>query len=161
MANIKHILVLLLVATTSLLQAQLIGHAANVYEEKNAPLSDDDRIHKHVDLVPLFGDCYKPKTFTLEQQFCSHEKIKAFIKNNLQYPAAAKAAGVSGKVTVWAVIEMDGSVSEVRIRESDAKQLEEEAVRLVKSMPKWQPAKLKEKTVRAFHEMIIDFQLSE
>lgn len=90
-------------------------------------------------------------------QFCTFEKIKTFVKENLQYPAAAKAGGIEGKVKVWVVVERDGAVSEVRIKASDHEVLEAEAIRLVKAMPRWVPAKLKQKTVRSFKEITIDF----
>ncbi|HHM21490.1 MAG TPA: energy transducer TonB [Bacteroidetes bacterium] len=156
----KFFIALLIAFVPLFLQAQQTGYAAVAYDE-DAPEDTDDRIHLFVDWVPLFSGCNQSQMHTLEQQFCSNEKIKAFIEDNLRYPEEAKAAGISGKVTVWAVIEKNGMVSSVRIRKSDAKELEAEAVRLIRSMPAWTPARLKEKTVRAFKEITIDFKLPQ
>ncbi len=158
--NMKFLLSLLLAVFPLILPAQLTGYAAVSYEEEPATATDE-RIHLHVDLVPLFSGCDQPQMFTLEQQFCSHEKIESFIQENLQYPEAAKAAGIAGKVKLRAIVEADGLVSGVRIVKSDVPELEAEAIRLVMSMPPWTPAKLKEKTVRAFKEIIIPFELPQ
>ena len=156
--NFKLLLSLLIFLSPSVLSAQVIDYAAVSYDE-NAPEDTDARIHKHVDLVALYEGCDQSKTQTMMNQFCTFEKIKAFVQENIQYPAAAKAAGIGGKVKVWAVVETDGTVNEVRIKESDAEVLEAEAIRLVKAMPRWVPGKLKQKTVRSFKEITISFEL--
>ena len=145
-------------STPFFLQAQQTGYATVAYEDE-VPEDTDNRIHKFVDIVPLFKGCDESGKHTLEKQFCSGEKTKAFIKENLRYPTAAVAAGISGKVTLHAIIEKNGTVSGARIIKPDAKELEEEAIRLVKSMPEWTPGKLKQKTVRAFKKMTIEFAL--
>ena len=155
--NVKSPLILLYLLMPLFALAQLTGYAAIEYDE-DAPAAPDARIHLHVDKVPLFQGCKQPNTFTLEEQFCSIEKIKSFIAENLQYPDAAKAAGITGKVTLRAIIEIDGTVSGARIMKSDAIELEEEAIRVVTSMPKFTPAALKEQTVRAFKEITVEFK---
>ena len=159
MYTMKLLCVLVCLAVPFFSTAQLTGYASVAYEEE-APAATDARIHLHVDKVPLFQGCKQENVFTLEEQFCSIEKIQSFIRENVRYPVEAKALGISGKVTVRAVVEIDGSINEVRIMKSDARELEAEAIRVVRSMPKFTPATLKEHTVRAFQEMEVTF-LSE
>jgi len=86
--------------------------------------------------------------------------IELFTKN-IRYPKAARKAQVEGRVTVEVVVEKDGSLSNVRVvrgREI-SHGLPEEAVRVVKSMPKWQPAINFGKVVRSYYTMPVDFKL--
>ncbi len=156
--NFRFLFLFVLVALPLMMQAQLTGYAAVAYDEET-PNSADERIHLHVDLLALYSGCNQSQMHTLEKQLCTGEKVKYFIEDNMQYPAAAKAAGISGKVVLRAIIEKDGTVSGARVMESDAEELEAEAVRLVTSMPKWTPGKLKEQTVRSFRKITVNFEL--
>lgn len=142
------------------LNAQQIGYTDTSYK-KNTSANTDGKIHLHVDYKPLFEGCNETNMFSLEKQICTHEKIKSFIQENLQYPEAARTSGISGKVKIWLVVELDGSISEARVKASDAKELEEEAIRVASSLPSLIPAKLKEETVRAFHEIMVEFKLTD
>ena len=156
--NFRFLFLFLIMVTPFVVQAQLAGYAAEAYEEETAKATDN-RIHLFVDLMAIYQGCNQAQMHTIEKQLCTNEKVKYFIEDNMQYPVAAKAAGISGKVELRAVIEMDGTVSEARIMESDAEELEAEAIRLVKAMPKWTPGKLKEKTVRSFKKITVNFEL--
>lgn len=63
-----------------------------------------------------------------------------FITTNMQYPAASKANGVEGIVTVVVTINADGSVGPMKIQRVIDPDLEKEAMRIIKKMPKWTPA---------------------
>ena len=62
------------------------------------------------------------------------------ISENLQYPAMAKENGVEGIVNVAFTVKSDGSIGSIKIVRMIDPDLEQEAIRLVKSMPKWTPA---------------------
>ena len=62
-----------------------------------------------------------------------------YIKKNLRYPQEAKKKGIQGRVIVRFIIETDGSISDVKVVKSVDSLLNNEAVRIVKSMPKWKP----------------------
>lgn len=66
--------------------------------------------------------------------------MQTYLTTNLVYPAAAKANGVEGMVTVSAQINADGSLGTLKIVRMVDPDLEQEAIRLVKKMPKWTPA---------------------
>lgn len=82
-----------------------------------------------------------------------------WLSGQIQYPAEWMEQGVQGRVLVSLVIGKDGSVEEVNAIRSPHKALSEEAKRVVKSMPKWEPAKIGGKVVRSRFIMPIMFKL--
>ncbi len=75
------------------------------------------------------------------------------------YPADAAKANIEGLVTVSFIVEKDGSISNVKILKGVHPLLDEEAVRLTKSMPKWIPGKANGKAARAYFTQPINFVL--
>ena len=82
-----------------------------------------------------------------------------FIANNIQYPIVAEENGVQGRVLVSFVIKKDGSLSNVRVVKSVDPALDKEAVRLIKSMPKWSPGKEKGQFVNVKFTVPVTFRL--
>ena len=64
-----------------------------------------------------------------------------YIKDNLQYPADAKAEEVEGRVVIQFKVEVDGSIGAVKVVRGRHPSLDKEAVRIVKSLPNFIPAK--------------------
>lgn len=90
-----------------------------------------------------------------------HEKMNAFIKKNLKYPATEKKAGIQGTVKVGFAVAVDGSFTNVMILESvpNAPGLEKEALRIVSIMPKWEPGMKNNKVVKMDYTLPIKFTL--
>jgi protein TonB len=65
--------------------------------------------------------------------------LEKFLHMNLQFPAAAKSAKVSGKVYIQFVVRRDGQITDVDILKGLGFGCDEEAIRLVKAMPNWIP----------------------
>lgn len=82
-----------------------------------------------------------------------------YVQNNLQYPQLAKKNKISGRVFVQFVIEPDGSISNVRVSRDIGGGCGTEAVRIVKSMPKWTPGKNRGKAVRTAYTLPVNFKL--
>ena len=74
--------------------------------------------------------------------------MKSYLNSNVKYPDVALENGVQGRVIVESIIEKDGSMSDVKVIRSVDPSLDREALRVVKAMPKWTPAKLKGIPVR-------------
>ena len=74
--------------------------------------------------------------------------MKSYLNSNVKYPDVAQENGVQGRVIVESFIEKDGSMSDVKVIRSVDPSLDREALRVVKAMPKWTPAKLKGIPVR-------------
>ena len=106
-----------------------------------------DAIHEVVDEPPSFpgGDAAQI----------------AFLSNNLRYPAVAMEQGIQGRVVTQFVVDKDGSITDVKVVRSLDPMLDKEAVRLVKSMPKWTPGKLNGSPVRVKYILPLSFRLEE
>lgn len=83
-----------------------------------------------------------------------------YIMENMKYPEQAMKKGIQGRVAVSFIIEKDGSISNVRPIHSVHTLLDKEAVRVVKSMPKWSPGKQHGKPVRVQLIVPIMFKLN-
>ena len=81
----------------------------------------------------------------------------AFISENVKYPEEARKEKLQGLVRVFFIVETDGSISDIKIARGAAPILDEEAMRVVKSMPKWKPGKHEGKEVRVQCCMPITF----
>lgn len=80
-----------------------------------------------------------------------------YIKRNTNFPEEAKAAGIQGKVVANFVIDEEGKIIEVNIVRSLGYGCDEEALRLINSMPKWTPGKQKDKPVKVRMVVPINF----
>lgn len=82
-----------------------------------------------------------------------------FINKNIEYPRMAKESGISGRVFITFVVERDGSVTDVSVLRGIGGGCDEEAIRVIKMMPKWSPGKQRGKPVRVQYRMPIKFTL--
>ncbi|MCQ2198433.1 MAG: energy transducer TonB [Paludibacteraceae bacterium] len=82
-----------------------------------------------------------------------------FISENVKYPEEAQELGINGNVFVQFEVKSDGSVGDARVVRSVHPLLDEEAVRVVKSMPDWIPAELQGKPVNSWYTLPIKFAL--
>jgi protein TonB len=93
-------------------------------------------------------------------EFPGGEKaLYEYIKNNIRYPEVARTSGITGTVYVQFVVEKDGSISDVKVLRGIGGGCDEEAVRVVKSMPKWKPGKQRGQPVRVYYTLPIDFKI--
>ena len=68
-----------------------------------------------------------------------HKKLMEYLRGNIKYPEQALAKSIEGKVYVKFTVKKDGSIDDVKIIRSTDSLLDEEAIRVVKNMPKWIP----------------------
>ncbi|MBO4574549.1 MAG: TonB family protein [Bacteroidales bacterium] len=83
-----------------------------------------------------------------------------FIQKNLKYPESAKKKGIEGRVFVQFVVEKDGSLSSFQVLRGVSDDIDAEAVRVLKMMPKWKPGMMDGKPVRVQFTMPFKFQLT-
>lgn len=76
------------------------------------------------------------------------EALSNFIQQNLQYPEIALENGIQGTVVAQFIVEADGSLSNISIVKDIRGDCGKEVLRLVKMMPKWEPATIDSETVR-------------
>ena len=87
------------------------------------------------------------------------EALRTFVKNNLQYPKIALKNGIQGRVFVNFIVGKDGSVSNAKIAQGVDSSLDAEAIRVVESMPKWNPGKQRGELVEVRYTIPIEFKL--
>lgn len=85
--------------------------------------------------------------------------LMKYLSENTKYPVVAQENGVQGRVTVQFVVEKDGSISDVHVLRGVDPSLDREAVRVVKSMPRWTPGKQNGITVRVNYRVPVLFRL--
>ena len=86
-------------------------------------------------------------------------KLMEYIGQNIQYPQSAIETGVQGRVFVGFVVETDGSISNVKTLRGVGGGCDEEAERVVKSMPKWKPGRHHDENVRVSYMIPVNFKL--
>ena len=89
------------------------------------------------------------------------DSLYAYIARNIKYPEAAKKEKIEGRVFVTFVIEKDGQVSSAKILRDIGGGCGEEAIRVVKSMPKWKPGTQRGKPVRFQFNLPVSFLLGK
>lgn len=82
-----------------------------------------------------------------------------FLSENIRYPQMARESGIQGTVFVTFVVETDGSVTSVRVLRGIGGGCDEEAVRVIQAMPKWNAGKQRGRPVRVQFNMPIRFTL--
>ncbi len=85
--------------------------------------------------------------------------LMKYLSSHIQYPAMAAENNVQGKVILQFVVEKDGKVGEVKVARSVDKDLDREAIRVVKSLPKFTPGRQNGQPVRVWYTLPVTFKL--
>jgi protein TonB len=85
--------------------------------------------------------------------------LAEFISQNIRYPANAYNRGIQGSILCTFIVEKNGSVSHEEIKEGADRSLNEEALHVLKLLPKWQPGEKHGKPVRVKYTLPIIFNL--
>ncbi len=89
------------------------------------------------------------------------DSLYAYIARNIKYPETAKKEKIEGRVFVTFVIEKDGQVSSAKILRDIGGGCGEEAIRVVKNMPKWKPGTQRGNPVRFQFNLPVSFMLGK
>ena len=87
-------------------------------------------------------------------------ELMKFLRENIKYPEAASKAGTQGRVVAQFIVEADGSISNVKVLKNVSDEIDAEAVRVIKAMPKWKPGMQKGQPVRVKYTIPITFRQS-
>lgn len=113
-------------------------------EKENAAINED-MIYRDVEEMPSFPE--------------GQDGVFGYISKNIHYPVVAEENGIQGRVLVSFIIEKDGSLTDFVIEKSVDPSLDKEAIRLVRSMPKWNPGKKDGQSVNVKYTLPITFRL--
>ena len=84
--------------------------------------------------------------------------LRAYLAENVKYPAGCDESCIQGRVIVSFTIEKDGSITEAKVTKSLEPSFDKEALRVVNAMPKWQSGKLNGKAVRVRYAIPVTFR---
>ena len=102
--------------------------------------------------------------FVVDQMPAYPGGIKAmsrYFRKNFRYPNDAREAEVDGQVFVRFVVQADGSLTDINVFRGLGQGCDEEAIRLVRNMPSWEPGLYQGREVAVYKEIPITFQLVE
>ncbi len=111
-----------------------------------------------VESVPIFPGCEKAKD-NAERKNCFQQEIMRFVSREFKFPEMARQMGIQGRVYVSFIIEKNGKISDVKVLRSVDPLIDDEAVRVVKKLPKLIPAKQRGKPVRMSFTLPINAKL--
>jgi len=150
-------------------QIQIVSdHEEIVIELEIEDLEIDDDTKIEV-VVPIAIDelpeeeVVEEEIFTIVEKMPEYpggiEKLFTYLSENMDYPDMAKDAKIQGKVYITFVVDKDGSIAGVKVLRGIGGGCDEEAIRVVKSMPKWNPGKQRGRPVRVQYNLPINFVL--
>ncbi len=147
-------------------QIQVVEDDAEVEDiDINAEVDQDEVIEEYTYEAPEIEE----EEIVEEEVFLSVEenpefpggpgKLLEFVQKNLKYPMMARESDIQGRVFVGFVVEKDGSITNVRVLRGIGGGCDEEAVRVVQSLPKFKPGKQRGNPVRVAYTLPIVFKL--
>ncbi|MGN0091717.1 MAG: energy transducer TonB [Alistipes sp.] len=86
-------------------------------------------------------------------------KFRSWVASKLRYPQLAQENNITGRVLLKFVVEKDGTLTNIQVLQSPDKSLADEAIRVLKTSPRWEPGKQRNQSVRVFYTLPVDFQL--
>lgn len=142
--------------------------AGNISCSSEATKTDDVK-EKAVTEKPEVVETPAEKAETKDEVFMVVEKmpefpggikeLMSFLSKNIKYPKAAQENGIQGRVIVQFVVEKDGTPTEFKVMRSVDPDLDAEALRVMKEMPKWKPGMQKGQVVRVKYTLPVTFRL--
>lgn len=104
-----------------------------------------DKVFDKVDEMPSFPD--------------GQGAMMEFLSKNIKYPVVAEENGIQGQVLVKIVVKKDGTINSPKVIKSVDPSLDKEAIRVVKTMPKWIPGKQKGEPVNVSVTVPVTFRI--
>ncbi|OKY83962.1 MAG: hypothetical protein BHV69_11070 [Bacteroidales bacterium 52_46] len=120
-------------------------HKNEVIVEDKAPVVEETKVFTSVEQMPQFPG--------------GEAELLKWISTHIKYPAIAMENNVQGKVVVQFVVTRDGSIGEVKIARGKDPDLDKEAMRVVKTLPKFIPGKMNGQAVNVWYTLPINFKL--
>ena len=142
-----------------------------VFGQTNVDNGQDDRMNFQtaVNEVVVEKPVEEPKEVKTEQVFITVEQMPQFpggdaelmrcLQSHMNYPPMAAENNVQGRVVVQFVVDKTGRVGEVKVVRSVDRDLDKEAVRVCKSLPKFTPGRQNGQAVAVWYTLPVTFKL--
>lgn len=127
-------------------------------DDETAIEADDEEIDANTEVVEVEDPIERVPQVRAEFPGGMAE-LRKYLFDNCQYPESARQAGWQGVVMLEFVVEKDGRIGQVNVLRSVCPALDEEAIRVVKSMPKWKAGENNGQKCRSFFQLPITFSL--
>ena len=132
--------------------------------EINADVEQNEVIEEYVAPEVVEEEVVEQEIFQIVEEMPSYpggeKALLEYVAKNIKYPQIARETGIQGRVFVGFVVEPDGSVSNVKILRGIGGGCDEEAMRVIKSLPKWKPGKQRGRAVRVSYQIPVVFKLA-
>ena len=120
-------------------------HKEEVIVEKKEEVKEPEKVFTAVEQMPQFPG--------------GEAELMKYLSKNIKYPTMAMENNIQGRVVVQFVVTKTGSIGEVKVVRSVDRDLDREAIRVVKKMPRWQPGKNNGVAVRSYFNLPVTFRL--
>lgn len=116
-------------------------------------------------LVPVEKESNKPVIYLELEEEAEFPggwvALKKFLAENLRYPPVAMESGIEGRCLLQFIVSETGELSDIQVKRGvpNCPECDEEAIRLVKSMPRWNPGKSKGISVKSGYTVTVVFNL--
>lgn len=88
-------------------------------------------------------------------------ELVRFLTTHLKYPKKARRQGIQGKVVLKFIVDSEGSIQNITVAKSVSEELDNEAIRVVKKMPKWQPGLFDGTKANVYYLLPVSFKLTQ
>ncbi|MBR2351528.1 MAG: energy transducer TonB [Alistipes sp.] len=140
-------------------------------------VTNDTKIQTNVDFAEFAEDIEIVQQVAVEEEvieddqpFVRVEQMPSFmggdlmtfrnwVQSKVRFPQIAQENNISGRVLLMFVIERDGSLTNIQVLQTPDSSLSDEAIRVLKSSPKWTPGKQRNQSVRVKYTLPIDFRI--
>ena len=140
-------------------------------------VTNDEKIETSVDFAEFAEDveiiqqvAVEEENIEDDQPFVKVEQMPSFmggdlmtfrnwVQSKVRYPQIAQENNISGRVLLMFVIERDGSLTNIQVLQTPDSSLSDEAIRILKTSPKWTPGKQRNQSVRVKYTLPIDFRI--
>jgi protein TonB len=130
-------------------------------------LSAQNTTEDNIALPPVpVDEAAQEETFVIVEQMPEfpggQAALMKYLSSNIKYPDECRKMGIEGKVYVKFVVDKTGSITDTKLLRGvpDGKLLENEAIRVIKTMPKWKPGNQSGKPVSVYFTLPISFKLN-
>ena len=129
----------------------------------NAEVEQNEIIEEYVAPEVVEEEVVEQEIFQIVEEMPAfpggEQKLMEYVAKNIKYPQIVRETGIQGRVFVGFVVEPDGSISNVKLLRGIGGGCDEEAMRVIKSLPKWKPGKQRGKAVRVSYQIPVFFKL--